>query len=604
MHKTLPLFLSAALLLPSCTTVQPQQPAPPVASAVVAPPQAASADAAFQALGDRWLAETLRLNPVSATLAGEYRYNDQLPDISAGGRAAQLQLAQSTLAALGAIDRNNLSRPLQVDAAILENQLRYDIFQIERLQEHDWNPLVYTGIAGSALYGLLARDFAPLPDRLRAATVRMELLPGFLAEARRQLVPAKVPPIYAETAVGQNAGLASIIDDMILPQAHVLPEPERARLTRAAAALKSAVAAHGEWLEKTLVPQAKGDFRLGAELYDEKLALALNSPLSRAEIRRRAEAVIAETRAEMYDIARQVLAGRKGAPPLPETPTSAQQQAAIAAALDLAAQERVAPDQLVPFARKALEQATAFVQSKGLVTVPADVDWAIIEVPEFQRGVAVAYADSPGALDPKQRAFYMVSPIPDDWTEAQTTSFLREYNTRAIHELTIHEAMPGHLLQLSHSNKYPSVLRAYLGSGPMIEGWAMYAEDVMEEAGYLDRDPLYRLVHLKWRLRATMNAIIDQMIHVDGASREQIMDLLTRVAFQEEREAAGKWVRAQLSSAQLPTYFIGYSEWRDLREAAQAQPGFTLRGFHDRALSHGSPPVRFIRQLMFDEPIR
>jgi uncharacterized protein (DUF885 family) len=148
------------------------------------------------------------------------------------------------------------------------------------------------------------------------------------------------------------------------------------------------------------------------------------------------------------------------------------------------------------------------------------------------------------------------------------------------------------------------VLRAYLGSGTMIEGWAMYGEDVMREAGYLGGDPLYQLVHLKWRLRATMNAIIDQMIHVDGASREQIMDLLTRVAFQEEREAAGKWVRAQLSSAQLPTYFVGYSEWRDLRAEAQRRPGFNLRRFHDRALSFGSPPVRFVRQLMFDEPIR
>lgn len=598
MRSTLPLLLASGLLsacaAPAAVNAQPE----------AAMPTASVADAAFTAVADRWLAESLRLNPVSATGSGEYRYNHLLPDITASGRAAQLQHSKTSLAALRVIDRASLSRPLQVDAAILENQLLFDIFQIERLQEHSWNPLVYTGLAGSSLYSLMARDFAPVPERLRAATLRMEQLPAFLAEVRRQIDPARTPLIYAETAARQNAGLASIIDDMILPLASALPAAERARLEKAAEAVKAAATVHGEWLQNSLVPAAKGDFRLGQALYDEKLALALNSPLSRAEIKSRAEALIERTRAEMYTISRQVLAGRAGAPPLPESPTQEQQQAAIAAALELAAQEKPPRDRLVPFARETLEQATAFVRARGLVTIPSNADWQIIELPEFQRGVAVAYADSPGPLDPKQRAFYAVSPIPEGWTDEQVESFLSEYNTRAIHELTIHEAMPGHLLQIAHSNAYPSVLRAYLGSGAMIEGWGMYAEDIMREAGYLDRDPLYQLVHLKWRLRATMNAIIDQMIHVDGANREQIMDLLTRVAFQEEREAAGKWTRAQLSSAQLPTYFVGYSEWRDLRAEAEARPGFSQRAFHDRALSFGSPPVRFIRQLMFDQPIR
>jgi uncharacterized protein (DUF885 family) len=432
----------------------------------------------------------------------------------------------------------------------------------------------------------------------------MELLPAWLAEARRQLVPARVPLVYAETAVRQNAGLASIVDDMILTQAGQLPADEQARLKRAAAALKAASTEHGEWLKTQLVPAAKGDWRLGQQLYDEKLALALNSSMSRAELRSRAEKVIAATRAEMYGLARQALAGRAGAPPLPAQPTEQQQQAAIAAALDLAAAERTPRDQVVPYARKSLAQATEFVRAKRLVSIPEGADWAIIDLPEFQQGVAVAYADTPGPLDRNLRAFYAVSPIPKDWTEEQTTSFLREYNTRAIQELTIHEAMPGHLLQGAHSNRYPSTLRAYLSSGTMVEGWGMYAEDIMREAGYLGGDPLYQLVHLKWRLRATMNTIIDQMAHVDGADRAAVMDLLTRVAFQEEREAAGKWTRLQLSSAQLPTYFVGYSEWRDLRAAAEARPGFELQSFHDRALSFGSPPVRFIRQLMFDEPIR
>ena len=592
----------AAFLAAGCAPVGAVAPvAPPTASPV---PAEALQDPAFNQLAETWLAETLRLNPIAATQAGEHRYDQLLPDIGATGRAAQLQLANSTLAALAQIDRSRLSRPAQVDAAILENQLKFDIFQIERLQEYAWNPLGYTGSAGSALYGLMAREFAPLPERLRAATRRMELLPEWLAEARRQLVPARVPLVYAETAVRQNAGLASIIDDMILPQAGQLPTDERARLQRAAAAVKAASTEHGAWLKTKLVPAAKGDWRLGQELYDQKLALALSSPMSRAELRSRAEKVIIATRAEMYGLARQALAGRSGAPPLPEQPSGQEQQAAIAAALDLAAAERTPRDEVVPYARKAMAQATQFVRDKRLVTIPEGADWAIIDLPEFQQGVAVAYADTPGPLDRNLRAFYAVSPIPKDWTAEQTNSFLREYNTRAIQELTIHEAMPGHLLQGAHSNRYPSTLRAYLSSGTMVEGWGMYAEDIMREAGYLGGDPLYQLVHLKWRLRATMNTIIDQMAHVDGADRAAVMNLLTLVAFQEEREAAGKWTRLQLSSAQLPTYFVGYSEWRDLRAEAQLRPAFELQAFHDRALSFGSPPVRFIRQLMFDEPIR
>jgi len=227
-------------------------------------------------------------------------------------------------------------------------------------------------------------------------------------------------------------------------------------------------------------------------------------------------------------------------------------------------------------------------------------------MPEFQRGVAVAYCDSPGPLDKGQRTFYAVSPIPDDWTDAQVDSFLREYNARSIANLTIHEAMPGHYLQIAHSNRYPSVLRAMLFSGPFVEGWAVYTERVMQEQGFRDGDPLMRLVQLKWYLRAVTNAIIDSAIHVDGMTRDEAMQLMTVTGFQEEREAAGKWVRAQLTAAQLSTYFVGYLEHADLRAEAERRWGkeFSLKRYHDKVLSFGSPPGRFVRALLFDEPIR
>jgi uncharacterized protein (DUF885 family) len=200
---------------------------------------------------------------------------------------------------------------------------------------------------------------------------------------------------------------------------------------------------------------------------------------------------------------------------------------------------------------------------------------------------------------------YAVSPIPDDWTPEQADSFLREYNTLGIHEVTIHEAVPGHYVQLWHANRYPSILRAVLYSRPFVEGWACYAQDVMAETGYLNRDPLYLLVHLKLNLRAVVNALLDIGMHVEGMSREEAMQLMTATAFQQEREAAGKWVRACVTSAQLPTYFVGQEEHTALRKEAEQRLGasFNLKKYHDTVLSFGSPPVRYARALMFEEPI-
>jgi len=175
----------------------------------------------------------------------------------------------------------------------------------------------------------------------------------------------------------------------------------------------------------------------------------------------------------------------------------------------------------------------------------------------------------------------------------------------SMQDLTIHEGVPGHSLQLALSNRYPSTLRAVLWSGPFIEGWGVYAEQMMIEQGYLDHDPLMKLINLKWYLRAITNAIMDSAIHVDGMTEEAAMQLMVEGGFQEEREAAGKWVRAQLTSAQLSTYFVGYQEHLEMRAAMEVTWGdeFTLRRYHDQALSYGSPPVRFVRALMLGDPI-
>ena len=602
-HSLLALALLSSLA--ACQKAEAPAAAADAAAPVAAAGETAEADAKFADLSKRALDGWFQLSPVSATQIGEHKYDSEIDDLSAAGRQKGLDFGKKILAELDALDTGKLSRENQVDAAILRNQLQYGIWDTETQQSWAWDPQMYNGLAGGALYNLMAREFAPLPDRLRSATARMEKIPALLAQSRENLDPARVPKVHAETVLKQNDGILSIVAMFITPHLKELPEADRMRAEKASAALSKAVAEQKQWLEKTLVPNAKGDFRVGAKIYDEKLQFALLSSLSRAEIKQRAEGELKRVREEMYAIARTVLKDKAAAPPMPDAPDDDQQQKAIEAALELAYADKPARDKVVESAEAALKSATDFVREKDLVTLP-DSPVKIITMPEFQRGVAVAYCDSPGPLDKNLETFYAVSPIPEDWDAKKVDSFLREYNSRMIHLLSIHEGTPGHYLEGWHSAKFPSTLRAVLRSGMFAEGWAVYTEDMMAKAGYMDSDPLFRLVQLKFYLRTIANAILDQGVHVDHWTKEQAMDLMVRQTFQQEREADGKWTRVQLTSAQLPTYFVGVQEHYDTRKAMEAKLGdkFNLKAYHDQVLSYGAPPVRFVRELMLDQPIQ
>lgn len=593
-----------ALALAAC---QGQAPATPVGDAVTATDTSAESeqDRAFAALSARFLDEGLALSPVAATQIGDHRFDAELDDLSPEGRQKAADWTRGMLSDLDGIDSATLSRENQVDALILRNQLEGTLWDLETMQGWAWDPQAYSGLAGGAIYSLMAREFAPMPERLKSAAARMEKIPALLAQARANLDPARVPKTHAETVARQNRGIFTLIDTFITPNADQLEGADRERLDAAIDALRPAVEEHQAWLDDTLVPNAKGDFRIGAERYDEKLRFSLNSSLGREEIRSRAEAELARVRSEMYQVAKVVLQDLDGAPETPDQPTDEQQQAAIEAAMELANEDRPARDEVVDFAKYTLEVATDFVREHDIVTVPDD-PVKIILMPEFQRGFSVAYCDSPGPLDKGLDTYYAISPIPDDWNDAQVTSFLREYNKRMIHVLSIHEAMPGHYLEGAHSASHPSTLRAALRSGPFAEGWAVYTERVLADAGYLDNDPLFRLMQLKFYARSVGNAILDQGIHVENWTKEQAMDLMVRQTFQQQSEADGKWIRAQLSSTQLATYFVGAQEHFDMRRAAEEKEGesFDMKRYHDSVLAQGAPPVRFARQLLLDEPIR
>ena len=561
-------------------------------------------DSQFEQLGRRYVDEVTALAPVSATGLGDHRFDGQLDDVTPGSRQRKAAFYRTFLDRLEAIPPDQLSRANRIDAAMLRHRLRAGLWHLEHLREWAWNPMAYTGLAGNAVYSLVARDFAPVQERLKHVTSRLAEFPRLMQQVRETLEPQRVPKVHAETAVKQNPGIIRMLDQMVEPQAAALPSGDRSRLTEAMNTARAAVEDHQGWLEEELLPHAAGDFRLGLDLYDKKLAFTLQTPLTRTEIRERAESELRRARAEMAEIAAHLCSERG---------CDRQERALIRSALEMAYQETPDLDRIVEEATNALARATAFVRQADLVSLPPD-PVEIIVMPEFRRGTSLAYCDSPGPLDAGQPTFYAISPAPADWTDEQVRSFLREYNLRSLANLTVHEAMPGHFLQLARSNRYPSTLRAMLSSGVFIEGWAVYAEQMMVEEGFYDgdppasaagADPLARLIILKWYLRGIVNAIIDQAIHAEGMTEDEAMALMMEEAFQEEREAAAKWVRAQLTSTQLSTYFVGALEHASLRrEMENAWAGqFDLKRYHDTVLSFGSPPTRYVRAMMLDLPI-
>ncbi|HET7785585.1 MAG TPA: DUF885 domain-containing protein [Myxococcales bacterium] len=546
-------------------------------------------NAKFEALAQRYIEGLLARAPEMATRLGDHRNDARLNDYTQAGVRKELEADKAALRELSRIDAKALSPEDSVDLRILRNRLEAQVYALETLREWQWNPLRYN--PGEAIYALVAREFAPAEQRLRSAIGRLGAVPAVVAAAKANL--QNPPRVHTETAIQQNKGTLNLVRTQLEPLVKAAPalEPQfRAAQAKAVASLQE----YQQWLEKDLLPRSQGDFRLGEEKFRRKLRLALDSDLSPEEILRRAEADLKTTQAAMQKVALAIWAKNfAGKPALKDSP------ALIKAVLDDAARRHPDNQTVIARATEDLARATDFVRMGGFVTVLA----GSLEVqpwPEFSRGVAVASCSAPGPLEKGQKTFYYISPTPSDWTPERVQSFFREYDDDMLQEVTVHEAMPGHFLQLAHGNRFraPTLVRAIFRSGTFIEGWATYAEQVMADAGY--GGPEVHLQQLKMRLRFILNAILDQKIHAGGMTEKDAVALMTSEGFQEEGEAVGKWKRAQLTSTQLSTYYVGNLELNDLRAAWQKKHGNypTLRAFHDAVLSHGAPPPRYVREQM------
>jgi hypothetical protein len=553
------------------------------------------ADLAFTALAGDYLDDRAERHPQLATELGDHRHDARLPDFSAAASADERRALDGFAARLAAIDTGALSAEHQVDARMLANSVALRMFELDELRERTWNPLAAN--PGRAIYALLQRDFAPLPERLASLAGRLREVPALLATARGRL--GQMPRVHLETAIGQFSGTISLVSAEI--DAALAAAPGSARQIEAVRpAALDALVEHRTWLSGRLDEGEDGfaDPRIGAERFARKLSLTLDAEAD-------ADAILARAHADLDRVSDEIAAVAAGLAGPGQAGTRAGDDGALVRqVLDRLAADAADDTTILEFCRGALAEQAGFVHECQLVTTYDD-PVEVIEMPEISRGVAVAYCDSPGPLEPAPMpTFVAVSPTPADWPAQRVTSFYREYNRHMVQNLMVHEAMPGHFLQGQHSRRFDgsaTALRAALRSGSFVEGWAVYAEELMAEHGYPgEGDPrAVRMQQLKMQLRMIINAILDSRVHGRGMTEAEAMSLMTGRGHQEEGEAAGKWRRALLTSAQLSTYYVGYTEVAGLAAGLRtARPQQSERARHDSMLAHGSPPVRYLRTLV------
>ncbi|HEY3504074.1 MAG TPA: DUF885 domain-containing protein, partial [Actinocatenispora sp.] len=507
---------------------------------------------------------TALLDPVTAHDAGTHVADDELLDLSAPAVAQRVAMLRDASHALSEVDEDDLDSDDAVDHAMLTAIVDARLFRLTDLRDHEWDPLVHN--PGPLLDSLIWREYAPADERLAHLTARLTALPDALATARAVLTDC--PQIHMRTAVGQFAGVAALVRDQVPTLLGAVPAMAD-RVEPARAAALTALDEFVDWLAARTADPGR-DPRLGRRLWEAKLWHTLDTPLGAAEVDRRAWANLDRVTDALRTAAAQLTGG-------PAT------DATVRAALAEAAARRPGAGGIVEAARAALVEATAFVDQFELVSTTPDDPCVIREMPEHQRGIAAAYCDAPGPMEQANLpTLYAISPPPADWPAERVESFYREYNDQMMRDMTVHEAMPGHYLQLAHARRFGGTtpVRAVFTSGTFVEGWAVYAEELMADHGFGGLP--VRIQQLKMQLRMTLNAIIDQAVHCDGMVESEVLALLTDRGFQEEGEAVAKWQRAQLTSTQLSTYFVGYSE---VAAIAAARPADTdLRAWHDAML--------------------
>lgn len=588
---------------------------------------------AFESAVIDFIVDLFEAYPTWGTATGYHRVDGRWPDLSEEGRHSRLVTFAAHRRALEGFADSELGSDQRVDRDILIEEIEKVIFGEEVLRSDAWDALELVYLMGGGLFDLLSRDFAPWSERGASLVARLEGLPALTRAGLAGLSGLRDRPVallQLETALSQLGGVTELVDgaaEESRNRAAAGESPELvAPMEAAAVAARAALDAFGEGLDTDVRARAVGEGRLGAELFAQKLRFTLGSDLSPEEVRERAWADYHAVRAEMLRLSREVWPAWIPDEPLPEVAPGddAAASALVRRVLDAIAEQHQQPDGLIDYCEAEVGRIGAFCREHELITLPEE-PLSITWTPVFLRAAARAFLDSPGPLDRGQKSHYWITPPDESEGPEAVASYLREENDASLRILSIHEGIPGHYLQLAASNACPSLARTVFTNGMFAEGWAVYVTQVMYDAGYAADDPGFALQHWKMYLRATANAILDVETHTAAMTEAEAMALMVDGAWQERDEARGKWLRARISSTQLSTYFVGSLEMWDLDMAARRRAavaaagsaadvpemhirggvgdtlGFDQRAHLEEVISHGTPPVKWCRQLVLGD---
>ncbi|HEY6226920.1 MAG TPA: DUF885 domain-containing protein [Verrucomicrobiae bacterium] len=558
--------------------------------------RAQSADGQLESFYKKYLDEHFALRPLEATSLGDHRFDRELDDVSKASREKWRAHDRQTLRDLKkSLPYKQLSRAAQIDYEIFQHDLEQGLWSSENFKPFEEDPRVYGGFINDSIYSLLTQSTLPKETNISNAIARMSKIPAVIIAARANLTHP--PKQLTETAIRQNKGAINFYEKDLVDLAG--DTPQIAALKSAAAPIASALHEYQNFLEKELLPRSTGDWRIGKAKFAKKLEMVLDAGITADQVFADAEHEFARVENEMYVVSRQLWSHYFAQKPLPPDDLNGRRQT-ITAVIAAVNEEHGQPAQLINDARATVDHIKTFIRDHHILALPEPDHCQVIEMPEFKRGNSIAYLENAPPLDPAADTLYAISPPPSDWPEARQKTFLEEYNRHMLQILTIHEAYPGHFVQLEYANRNPSLIRRINGSGVYIEGWAVYTEQMMLDQGYGEGDLRLRLMQLKFYLRAVGNAILDNKMHCQKMSDEEALDFLMNRVFQSEAEARLKVIRAKQSSTQLSTYFVGRMAHYRLRQKMERALGekFNLARFHEAVLNQGSVPVKYLPELV------
>ena len=559
-------------------------------SCKTAPNETTSPDAAFNQYKESFIEDLWKHYPVMASSVGYHKYDSVLiiPDNSS--MVVELTFAKNHLDELDKMDVNALSVNNRTDFLMIRDQLNLIVWSLNTYKAHEWNPSTYniTGPIAEMLNG----RYEPLENRLRNFYLRMKYVPAYYEAAKTNI---KNPTLeHTQLAIEQNLGGVTVFEGDLKNALDTakLEEGEKKEILARAQSCSDAVKGYADWLRKLDNPQPRS-FRLGKELHSKKFDLEIQSSYSADSIYNIAVAHKKDLHKKMVRIADELWLKYMGKATKP-----ADTLKLIRAVIDKISLKHVQRDSFQLAIEKQIPELTEFVKQKDLIYLDPSKPLVVRKEPAYMAGVAGASISAPGPYDKNANTYYNVGSL-NGWTSERAESYLREYNHYALQILNIHEAIPGHYAQLVYSNQSPSIIKSVLGNGAMVEGWAVYTEIMMLENGYGNNSPEMWLMYYKWNLRVTCNTILDISVHARGMNKEDAMHLLVDEAFQQQAEAEGKWRRVSLTQVQLCSYFTGFWEIYQFREELKKTMGdkFNLKEFHEKFLSYGSAPVKYIRQM-------